>query len=284
MAIISNQATLSYNGNVVTSNVATGEIIEVLEASKTAVSASYGQGDVITYVISIVNTGTTPVTGVSVTDDLGGYAFGEETLYPLSYEDGTLRLFENGVLQATPAVTAGPPLSVSGVTVPAEGNVVLVYSAAVTQYAPPGTGAVIENTATVEGGGVLPFTVTESIPAAAEPELAIEKSIAPAVVKTAGELSYTFVIRNYGAAEAAASANVKITDALDPILSGLSATLDGAPMSDPSDYSYDETTGIFETVEGAVTVPAAAFTQDAATGVWTVTPGETTLVITGTVG
>ena len=35
-------------------------------------------------------------------------------LYPLQYVSDTLRLFINGVLQPTPTVTAGPPLSVSG--------------------------------------------------------------------------------------------------------------------------------------------------------------------------
>ena len=34
MATFTNQATLTYNGNVITSNIATGEIIEVLSATK----------------------------------------------------------------------------------------------------------------------------------------------------------------------------------------------------------------------------------------------------------
>ena len=41
MAIFTNQATLVYNGGSANSNIAVGEIIEVLTAEKTAVEGSY---------------------------------------------------------------------------------------------------------------------------------------------------------------------------------------------------------------------------------------------------
>lgn len=44
MAIFSNQATLTYNGTTTNSNIAYGEILEVLSATKTAVQASYAPG------------------------------------------------------------------------------------------------------------------------------------------------------------------------------------------------------------------------------------------------
>ena len=78
MAQFTNQAQLSYNGSVVNSNIAVGEILEVLSASKTAVMDDYTRNDDVTYVISVVNSSTSPVTGLTVTDDLGGYAFGEK--------------------------------------------------------------------------------------------------------------------------------------------------------------------------------------------------------------
>ena len=81
MAQFTNQATLSYNGLSVTSNVASGEIVEVLTVTKTATPATYETGDNVTYIISVVNSGTTDVTDVTLTDDLGAYAMGEETLY-----------------------------------------------------------------------------------------------------------------------------------------------------------------------------------------------------------
>ena len=146
-----NQATLSYNGNTVTSNIVQGELIEVLSADKTVTADSYEPGDTVTYAISIVNSGTAPYNGLTVTDDLGGFDFNGITLYPLDYIDGSARLFVNGILQTTPAVTAGPPLLFSNINIPAGGNAVLVYSTSVNRFAPLGTGAAISNTATAIG-------------------------------------------------------------------------------------------------------------------------------------
>ena len=85
MAIFSNQATLTYNGSSTNSNIAYGEILDVLVATKTAVEESYTPGQIVTYVVTLRNTGTSALTGLTVTDDLGGYAFGTGTVYPLDY-------------------------------------------------------------------------------------------------------------------------------------------------------------------------------------------------------
>jgi len=61
MAQFTNQATLSYNNTVVNSNVATGEILEVLSATKTAVIADYALDDNVTYVIEDLNLGDNTV-------------------------------------------------------------------------------------------------------------------------------------------------------------------------------------------------------------------------------
>ena len=55
MAIFTNQATLVYNGGSANSNIAVGEILEVLSADKTAVEGSYAPGELVTYVITIRN-------------------------------------------------------------------------------------------------------------------------------------------------------------------------------------------------------------------------------------
>ena len=49
------EAQLRYGNNVANSNIAVGEILEVLSATKTAVKNTYNQNDTITYVVSIVN-------------------------------------------------------------------------------------------------------------------------------------------------------------------------------------------------------------------------------------
>ena len=84
MAIFSNQATLTYNGNSTNSNIAYGEILDLLAVTKTAVEGSYTPGTLVTYVITLRNTGNTQLTGLTVTDNLGGYDLTGTTVYPLT--------------------------------------------------------------------------------------------------------------------------------------------------------------------------------------------------------
>ena len=98
-----------------------------------------------------------------------------------------------------------------------------------------------------------------------------------------GTVTYTFYLQNSGNTATAAADYVIVTDTFDPILSGLAVTLDGAPLTLGTDYTYDTATGAFATTAGTITVPAATAVQDAETGLWRITPGVTKLVITGTV-
>ena len=285
MAQFTNQAQLSYNNAVINSNIAVGEILEVLSANKTAVTNTYTPGGDVTYVISAVNAGATPVGGITVSDNLGAYTFGGTTLYPLTYKDGSVRLYINGVLQQTaPTVVAGPPLVFSGITLPANSNMVLIYEADVNAFAPLGEDDSIVNTATVTGDGIsTPLTVSETVTPVAEPVLTITKSIGPVPVAENGVVTYTFVIRNSGNAPADAAANVTLTDTFLPVLSDLTVLLDGVELDAGTDYTYAITEGDFATVPGVITVPAATYTQDPVTGVWSVTPGVTTLTVSGTI-
>ena len=284
MAIFSNQATLTYNGSSTNSNIAYGEILDVLVATKTAIEGSYTPGQVVTYAVTLRNTGNGALTGLTVTDNLGGYPFNGNTVYPLTYEDGSVTMFTNGVPQAAPAVTAGPPLVFSGITVPAGGDVVLVYQAVANAYADPASGGTIENTVTVTGDGLsAPITATETVTVATAPVLNISKSITPSQVVDNDRVTYTFVIQNTGNAPVVATDNAAITDTFDPILTALSVTFNGTAWTQGVQYNYDETTGLFTTVAGQILVPAATYTQDPATGAYTATPGIATLVVTGTI-
>ena len=284
MAIFTNQAQLSYNNTVINSNIAVGEIVEVLSATKTALSETFGRGDSVTYIISIINSGNTAFSGLTVTDDLGGYVFNGTTVYPLAYSEGSARVFINGTLQPAPAVTAGPPLTFTNLSIPADSNLLLVYEADVTEFAPLGLEDTITNTATVSGGGLSsPVTASETVAASVSPELTITKSIDPVPVQENGTLTYTFLIRNYGNAPADATYNATLTDTFDPILTDLTVFFNGAAWADPANYTYDETTGRFVTVPGQITVPEAAFVQDPETGAIVVSPGAATLIVTGTV-
>ncbi len=284
MAIFSNQATLTYNGNTTNSNIAYGEILEVLTATKTAIEGTYTPGDLVTYAVTLRNTGTGPLNGLIVTDDLGGYELNGATVYPLTYEAGSATLFVNGVPQPAPAVTAGPPLVVSGINVPAGGDAVLVYQARANAFADPAEGGTIVNTVTVTGDGLsAPVTATETVTAEAAPALTISKSITPAQVVDNDRVTYTFVIQNSGNRPVVATDDATITDVFDPILTALAVTFEGAAWTQGVQYNYDETTGLFTTVPGQIVVPAATYTQDPVTGAYTVTPGTVTLTVTGTI-
>lgn len=284
MAIFSNQATLTYNGGSTNSNIAYGEILDVLTATKTAIEGTYAPGELVTYVVTLRNTGGTALTGVTVTDDLGGYVFEGNTVYPLTYENGSATVFVNGVPQAAPAVTAGPPLVVSGLNIPAGGDLVLVYQARANQFADPAADGTIVNTVTVTGDGITtPITATETVTAASAPELTVSKSISPTQVVDNDRVTYTFVIQNTGNEAVVATDNAVITDTFDPILTDLVVTYDGATWTEGVQYTYDAATGLFATLPGAITVPAATYTQDPVTGAYTLTPGIATLTVTGTI-
>lgn len=283
MARFTNQAQLRYGNSIANSNIAVGEILEVLSATKTAVRKTYEQNDTITYIISIINSGNTAITGLSISDNLGAHDYEAATLIPLSYIPDTMNYYVNGTLQTNPTVTSGPPLTISGISVPANGNVTLIYETATNQFAPLATGSTIQNTATITGGGITPIEVTEEVTAESSPLLTITKSVSPVPVTENGTLTYTFLIQNTGNMPATADTNAIITDTFNPILSNLTATFNGTAWAETTNYTYDETTGLFTTNAGQITVPAATYTQDSASGAWVINPGVSTLIITGTV-
>lgn len=283
MATFFNQATLSYNDTIINSNITTGEIQEVLTVTKDAVLDTYSQNDEVTYVINIRNTGTLPYTTLTLTDDLGTYQSGGLTLTPLTYRAGSVSYYVNGILQPAPTVTAGPPLVITGITVPAGGVVTILYAAQANQFAPLAAGSFITNTATLSGSGITPISTQETITAALEADLTITKSLSPTVVTENGQITYTFVIQNIGNTPVVATDNAIITDTFNPILSDLTVAFNGAAWTAPTNYTYDPATGQFATNPGQITVPAATYTQDPSTGATVIQPGISTLTVTGTV-
>ena len=283
MATFFNQATLRYNNTVTNSNIASGELVEVLSVTKTAVRDTYQVGEDITYAVSILNSGAVPFTGLTVTDDLGAYTVGTTTVTPLTYGDGSVRYYIGGVLQPAPAVVAGPPLQISGISVPAGGNALILYEAQVNAFAPPVVGGEVINEVTLSGGGITPVTATETVTARDAAALAVNKSITPAVVTDNSRVTYTLTLQNTGNAAVVATEDAVITDTFDPILTDLAVTFNGTVLTEGVDYTYDETTGAFATLPGLITVPAATYVQDPTTGEWTVTPGTSVLSIVGTI-
>ncbi len=284
MAIFSNQATLNYKGTSTNSNIAYGEILEVLSATKTSVEGNYTPGELVTYVVTLRNTGNAALNAISVFDDLGGYDVGGVIVYPLTYEDGSAKLFIDGILQPAPAVVAGPPLVVNGINIPGGSDAVLIYQARANSYANPAADGTITNTVIATAPGLnVPVSAAETVEAAASPILSISKSISPSVVVDNDRVTYTFIIQNAGNQAVVATDNATVSDLFEPILTALSVSFNGVPWTEGVEYTYDEATGQFTTLPGAISVPAATYVQDPVTGEYTITPGMSTLVITGTI-
>ncbi|MDE7311463.1 MAG: DUF11 domain-containing protein [Eubacterium sp.] len=284
MASFYNQATLSYNGNTTTSNITTGEILEVLSAAKTALRSTYDSNEKVTYIISIINSGNTAFTGLTITDNLGAETTGAQAVYPLTFVVNSIRYYVNGTLMAAPTVTATSPLTITGINIPAGGNATIIYQAAVNQFAPLDTNSSITNKAVISGPGVTnDIEVSETITADNSARLTISKSLSPTTVTENGQITYTFIIQNLGNTAATATDNVAITDTFTPVLDPISVSFNGKAWTENTNYTYDNQTGAFETVAGQITVPAATFTKDPTTGAWTVNPGVSTLTVTGTV-
>ena len=284
MATFTNQAILSYNNTTTSSNIVEGELVEVLSATKTAVNQFYGRGDAVTYAVSILNAGTTAFTGLTITDNLGAYSFNATTLTPLNYVADSVRYYSNGVLQSAPSVTAGPPLTISGISVPAGGNALILYSTRSNEFAPLDSEGVIDNTATITGGGLsAPLVATATVNAETGVRLSIHKSVCPATVTENEPLTYTLTIQNSGNIPVVATDDVIVSDTFDPVLAITAVRFNGADWTSPANYSYNAATGLFTTAAGQITVPAATYTRDATTGAWNLTPGTSTLTITGTI-
>ena len=284
MATFYNQATLSYNGNTLASNVTTGEFLEALSSTKVASGEQYQLNEPVTYVVNVKNSSQALLSGVTVTDDLGAYTYGTLNLVPLDYEDGSVLLFIDGTLQAAPTITPGPPLVISGIRLPAGSTATIVYRARVNRFAPLGTAESITNTATITAEGLTTSQeVSEVITPASTPLLSIEKSLSPTVVTDNGQITYTFTLKNTGSAPLSAPSDAVITDTFSPVLDPISVTFNDTSWTENTEYTYSNVTGQFSTVAGNITVPAATYTRDPDTGAVIVTPGISTLVITGTI-
>ena len=139
------------------------------------------------------------------------------------------------------------------------------------------------NTVRVTGAQLAaPLTATHTISTATVPNLSIVKGICPAQIAENGRITYTFSIQNYGNTATTDDDLVQITDTFTPILSDISVTYNGTVLP-TSNYSYNQTTGVFSTNAGVINIPAATYVQSQTTGAYTLTPGTATVTVTGNI-
>ena len=284
---ITNQALLQYTYGTTTavaaSNIATTVLNDTLTGEKTVLEADYRAGENLTYIITLTNSGTSALTDVAVTDDLGTYAV-SPTLdaTPLTY-GGAVLLYINGVLGATITPTVDED-SVTFVipSIPAGATAMLIYDANVNAAAPLTSGSAIVNTAAVSGAGITDSPeLTARVEAEDYADVSVFKEMTPNPVTEGSLLTYTFTIENYGNTEAT---GLVLTDAFDPAPAGITVTVDGTVIP-PSDYTYVDGTLTLPAAGSGyeITVPAATFTRNDATGEFTVTPGVRVITVTGTI-
>ena len=285
MATFYNQATLSYGGNVVNSNTTEAELLSGLELTKTAITANYTAGSNVVYAITLNNMGSVVYNDLTVTDDLGEYLLpGGTTAVPLTYVADSLLYYLNGVLQATPTVTAVGNLTIEGIDLPANSTATFIYEARANEFAPTAAGSAITNTATTNGGvGIGEITASATVTVYEAPALTIAKAVCPAVLNDNDQLTYTIIVQNLGNTPIVATDGVIIGDVFNPVLSDLTVTLNGTELALGTGYTYNAATGEFATVDGIITVPAATYVQDPTTGTITTTPGVAVLTVTGRV-
>ena len=287
MATFYNQATLIFDGSSTSSNITEGEFISGAAVLKTALSSDYIRGDGVSYSVLLTNAGSTAVTGLTVTDDLGAFTPEGMTapVTPLTYTEGSLLYYVNGITTTAPTATVtADGLVISGINIPAGSNALLVYEAKANEYAPLSSGSVITNTVTLTGAtSIEENTSTATVPVRDWTSLTIAKAICPATVGDNGELTYTFIIQNTGNTPAEATDNIIVTDTFTPILNPITVTQNGVALTEGVDYTYNSTTGEFATVAGVISVPAASFTTNTTTGIVSTVPGVTVITVTGIV-
>ena len=287
MATIENFATVSYTSGGVTetkvSNLAEIGLESAISFTKTTLGETYGEDEVVTYILSMTNTSTSAITNVSITDDLGTFVFGTLELTPLTYAPPALLLIDGQDVSAQLTVdtaTAGS-LVFSFPTLPAGATANIVYRAAVNEYAPLDVEAGITNTATLTSDSdCADGTASATITAVSAANVSVFKQMSPNPVICGDTVTYTIRIYNYGNI---AAENVVLTDTFNPAPTNITVSRDGVLLTG-TDYSYvNGTLTVPAGTTTAVSVPGATFVRDATTGIVTVTPGMVEYTITGTI-
>lgn len=282
MAVMTNQANLTYTYGTTTatvaSNIAETEWNAGITAEKRALENAYRAGSALTYLISLKNGSAAPVENLVITDDLGAFtpAGAAAPVVPLTFT-GHATLYVDGTFseELTPATVPGG-IQFTIPSVPAGADALLVYQATVNAFAPLEAGSEITNTASI--GANEPLTVSATVPVADYADVSIEKTMGPNPITDGDTMTVTFLIENRGNTEAT---GLVLTDEFPLSLSDPAVTVNGAPVTDFT-FENDLFTLPAEGSGTTLSVPAAVFTQDD-TGAVCVTPGVLTVVLTGTV-
>jgi len=287
MATIENFATVRYTSNGVESTAVSNLAEIALESSvsitKAPLSVTYGEDDVLTYILTVQNTSGVALTGLRIEDDLGTFAFNTLRLTPLTYAGDAILLINGQNATAQLAVDDTDPfmLVFTVQSLPAGATANIVYNTRINEYAPLEANATIINTATLSADAeCAQGTASATVTAESGARLSVLKQMTPNPVVCGDTLTYSIKIYNYGNTPAE---NLQVTDAFDPAPANITVTRNGVTVPATA-YTYEN--GVLTVPAIATegdTIPAAVYTRDTETGVVTVIPGLVEYVITGTI-
>ena len=285
MATIENFATVSYTSGGVTetkvSNLAEIGLTSAVALTKTSLGETYGEETVLTYILTVINTSSSEITNISITDDLGTFTFGASELTPLTYTPPALLLIDGVDSSSDLTVNSSLPSSLvfTFPSLPANSSANIIYRTTVNEFAPLELNSSITNTATLESNSdCADGSASETVTVAAAANVSVFKQMSPNPVVCGDLVTYTIRIYNYGNIPAE---NVQLTDNFDPAPTNISVYRNGTILN-ATDYTYENgLLTIPATSSQSVSVPAATFVRDTESGTVSVIPGMIEYVITG---
>ena len=285
MATIENFATVSYTSGGVSatkiSNLAEIELDSSLSFSKTTLGTTYSANTPVTYVLSVTNSSTAPITNVVITDDLGTFTLDTTELTPLTFVEPALLLIngQDSTAQLTVDSTTAGSLVFTIPTLAPSATANIIYNALPNEFAALASGSFITNNATLSSDSdCADGAATATVTVADAADIEVVKTMSPNPVVCGDTVTYTIRIYNYGNIDAE---NVVLTDTFTPAPENITVYRNGV-MLEGTGYTYIDGTLTVPATAGD-TVPAAVFTRDATTGEVSVTPGVVEYVITGTI-
>ena len=285
MATIENFATVSYTSGGVAetkvSNLAEIGLTSAVTLSKSVLGETYSDGSVLTYILTVINTSSSEITNINITDNLGTFTFGASELTPLTYTPPAVLLIDGIDSTASLTVDNSTPstLIFSFPSLPAGAVANIVYRATANEFAPLEIASTIINTATLDSDSdCADATATETVTVAEAANVSVFKQMSPNPVVCGDLVTYTIRIYNYGNIPAE---NVTLTDKFDPAPTNITVSRDGVAL-DATDYTYvDGLLTIAASETQNIIVPAATFVREPESGLVSVIPGMIEYVITG---